>query len=220
MESASLRARSRTETGSRAARRIRRSAAIPAVLYGAGDEPQPIQIDARELSALLNQGLSENTLVTLLIDDEKKADRVTLIREVQRDPIRGELRHIDFVQVDLKQEITVEVPIRLIGDSVGAKMGGIVEQRLHHVEIRCLPTEIPEHFELDITHLAIGESCHVSDLATAGFDVHTDAARTVVSVAPPRVKEEVVEEEVVMAAEPEVIGAEEPAEEPGEGGEG
>ncbi len=221
MENATLRARTRESTGSRAARRVRREGIIPAVLYGSEDEPQPIQIDEREFKALLSQGLTENTLIALQIDDEKKTDRLTLIREVQRDPIRGDFRHIDFVHIDLAQEVTVDVPVHLIGDSVGVKMGGIAEQRLHAIEIRCLPTEIPKFFELDISDLEIGDSLHVSDMRLGSYDVQTDEVRTVLSIAAPRVKEE--EEEVVVleeeAAEPALVGEEEPSEEPGEAGE-
>jgi large subunit ribosomal protein L25 len=221
MENATLRARTREATGSRAARRIRREGIIPAVLYGEKNEPQPIQIDEREFRALLSQGLTENTLIALQIDDEKKTDRLTLIREVQRDPIRGSFRHIDFVHIDLAHEVTVDVPVHLIGDSVGVKMGGISEQRLHAVEIRCLPTDIPEFFEVDISDLEIGDSLHVSDMRLGNYDVHTDEARTVVSIAAPRVKEEeeevvVLEEEVI---EPALVGEEEPSEEPGEADE-
>lgn len=219
MEKTNLRVRTREETGSRAARRSRRSGEIPAVLYGPNDQPQAIQIDAREFQTLLSQGLHENTLITLLLDDEKKSDRLVLIRDVQRDPLRGDFRHVDFVHIRLGQEITVEVPLHLVGDSEGVKMGGIVEQRLHHIEIKCLPSEIPVHFELDIADLQIGDSLHVSDMNLRGQNVLTDAEQTVVSIAAPRVMEEPVVAEVEeVGAEPELVGEEEPVEEaPAEG---
>jgi large subunit ribosomal protein L25 len=214
METTNLRVRTREDTGSRAARRILRSGEIPAVLYGPDNEPHAIQINARELQGLLNQGLHENTLITLLLDDEEKSDRLALIKEVQRDPLRGEFRHVDFVHIRLGHEVTVEVPLRLIGDSEGVKMGGVVEQGLHHLEVKCLPSQIPEFIELDISELEIGASLHVSDMNLRGHNVLTDAERTVVSIAAPRVMEEpvVAEVEEVMA-EPELIGEEGPEEE-------
>lgn len=221
MEKMILRARRREATGSRAARRARRVNNIPAVLYGAHEDPQPIQIDALEFQALVRQGLSENTLITLLLDDEKTSDRMTLIREVQRGPVRNELRHLDFVHIDLAETIKVEVPIRLTGTSEGVKNGGILEQRLHTVEIECIPTEIPEGFTLDITALDIGDSYHLGDMDLGDFKVHTSAERTVVQVAVPRVIEEEVEEEVVPeVAEPELVGEEEVEAEAGELDEG
>ena len=213
MEKTILRVRSREATGSRAARRARRSGDIPGVLYGAHEDPRAIAIDEREFKTLLGQGLTENTLITLFVDDEKKSDRVTLIREVQRDPVRGDLTHIDLVHIDLTQKIDLEVPIHLVGTAEGVKMGGIVEQRLHSLEIRCLPGEIPESFDLDISVLGIGDSMHVSDLNTGSYEVITETERTIVSVAAPRVLEEVVEEEEVVLGEPELIGAETEGEE-------
>lgn len=209
MEKMILRARRREATGSRAARRIRRDRFIPAVLYGAHEEPQPIQVDAIEFQALLKQGLSENTLITLFLDDEKKSDRMTLIREVQRDPVRNDLRHLDFVHIDLTEQIRVEVPLHLAGQAEGVKRGGILEQRLHQVEIECLPTEIPEEFTLDVTELEIGDSYHLSEVALGNFKVLTSTDRVVVQVAAPRVIEEVVEVVEVPEVEPELVGEEE-----------
>jgi large subunit ribosomal protein L25 len=215
MDKTTLRARRRVGAGTRAARRLRRSGQIPAVIYGASDDPQPIQIDTREFLGLISQGLSENTLITVLLDDEESSDRVALIREVQRDPIRGELAHIDLVHIDLTREIDVEVPIKLIGTAAGVKQGGVLEHRLYEVEIRCLPTQIPDHFELDVSALGIGDSAHVGDLDLSGYEVLTEAERTIVSIAAPRVLEEVVPTEVVPT-EPELVGREKAEEEEAE----
>jgi large subunit ribosomal protein L25 len=210
MEKATLRALRREGIGSSAARRTRRDGAIPGVLYGAHEQPTPIQIDAREFSGLIKQGLTDNTLINLLLDDEKKSDRLTLIREVQRDPVRNDLRHVDFVHVDVKVSIEVEVPVHLIGTADGVRnQGGILEQRLHEIEIKCLPTEIPSAFELDVSALTIGDSLHVSDVNLTGYDVLTELDRTVAVVVPPRVlEEEVTAEAAEMPTEPELVGAE------------
>ncbi|MCK4773060.1 MAG: 50S ribosomal protein L25 [Candidatus Latescibacteria bacterium] len=214
MEKTILRARRREATGTRAARRIRRNKSIPAVLYGVHEDPQPIQIDVLEFQALVKQGLTENTLITLLLDDEKKSDRITLIREVQRDPVRNELRHLDFVHIDLTEGIRVDVPLHLTGQAEGVKRGGILEQRLYAIEIECLPTEIPEKFTIDVTDLDIGDSYHLSDVVLGSYKVHTNIERTVVQVAAPRVIEEVVEEVVALEMEePELVGEREVEEE-------
>jgi large subunit ribosomal protein L25 len=214
MEKTELRARRREETGSRVARRIRREQFIPGILYGAHEDPQPIQFDAQEFQALVKKGLSENTLITLYLDDEKESDRMTLIREVQRDPVRNELRHLDLVHIDLTESIRVEVPLHLEGQAAGVQMGGILEQRIHAVEIECLPTEIPAAFTLDISELEIGDSYHLTDVDLGDFKVHTNIERTVVQVAAPRIIEEVEEEVLVLEGEePELVGAEEAEEE-------
>jgi len=210
MEKTILRARRREQTGSRVARRIRRANNIPGVLYGAHEDPQPIQIDAQEFQTLVKQGLSENTLITLYLDDEKDSDRITLIREYQRDPIRNELRHLDLVHIDLTVSIRVDVPLHITGQAEGVKMGGILEQRLYAIEIECLPTEIPSEFTIDVSDLEIGDSYHLSDVDLGDFNVQMELERTVVQVPIPRVIEEVVEEVLVPEGEePELIGEEE-----------
>lgn len=207
MERAILRVQRREATGSRAARRVRRSASIPGVLYGHHDEPQPIQIDLQEFETLRRQGLSENTLINLLLDEEKKSNRLTLIREVQWDPVRNELRHLDFVHIDLKEKIKVDVPLHLIGQAEGVKKGGILEQRIHYIEIECLPTEIPSNFQVDISELDIGDSIHLTEVDLGEFETHMKLERTVAGVAAPRVLE--VEEVEEVVEEPALIGEEE-----------
>jgi large subunit ribosomal protein L25 len=207
MERSILHARSREDTGSRAARRARRSDNIPAVLYGLQSEPQPIEIDSVELSTLLRQGLTENTLINLLLDDEQKSDRLTLIREIQRDPLRDSIRHLDLVYIDLKEKIKVEVPVRLIGQAEGVKAGGILEQKIYAIEIECLPTEIPSEFEVEVTELDINDSIHLDEIDLKGFETSMKLERTVVAISPPRI-EEVVEEVVELVGEPELVGEE------------
>ena len=215
MDKAPLRALRREVTGSRAARRARRTKAIPAVLYGAQDEPVPIQISQQEFETLVREGLTETTLINLLLDDEKESDRLTLIRDVDRDPLRDTLRHIDFLHIDVTRKIRVEIPLRLTGDAAGVKMGGILEQRIHAVEIECLPTEIPSPFEVDISGLNIGESFHVEQIDVAeGIRILTDPKEPLVLISAPTVEEEEApaeEEELEAAEEAEAKPEEEPS---------
>ncbi len=212
MDRVILRARSREATGSRAARRIRRTNAIPAIVYGAHEEPHPIQIDLQEFETLMRSGLSETTLINLLLDDETSSERLTLIREVERDPVRDTLRHIDLLHIDLKERIRVEVPLHLTGSPEGVKQGGVLEQRIHAVEIECLPADIPSSFEVDVSHLAMGDAIHLHEIDLGGLETHMNLERTIAKVAPPRIIEvEAPVEEVI--AEPVVVGEEEAEEE-------
>ncbi len=215
MDTATLRALRREATGTGPARRLRRSGQIPGVLYGAGEDPQPIQIDQRDFQALVKSGLTENTLINLVLDDEKSADRVTIIREVQRDPVRDDLRHIDFVHIDMAKEIEVAVPLVLEGTPEGVKVqGGILEQRIHEIEIKCLPGDIPEQFTLDVSELTIGDSLHVGNVDLGDFEVLTDTGRAAATVVAPRLELEVEEEEEEeVLVEPALVGEEEELEE-------
>lgn len=214
MDTATLRARRREATGTGQARRLRQSGHIPAVLYGAGDDAQPIQIDQRDFQALVKSGLTENTLINLLLDDEKSADRVTIIREVQRDPVRDDLWHIDFVHIDMTKEIEVEVPLVLEGTPEGVKaQGGILEQRIYEIQIKCLPADIPENFTLDVSELTIGDTLHVSDVEIGDFDILSDLGRAAATVVAPRLELEVEEEEEEILGEPALVGEEEEVEE-------
>ncbi|MFO7768446.1 MAG: 50S ribosomal protein L25 [bacterium] len=214
MDKATLRARRREATGTRPARRLRQSGQIPAVLYGRSEDPQPIQIDNRDFQALIKSGLTENTLITLLLDDEKSADRVTIIREVQRDPVRDDLRHIDLVHIDMTREIEVEVPLVLEGTPEGVKVqGGILEQRIQGIDIKCLPADIPENFTLDVSELTIGDTLHVSDVEFGDFEILTDTGRAAATVVAPRLELEVEEEEEEVLGEPALVGEEEELEE-------
>jgi large subunit ribosomal protein L25 len=207
MERATLRAQRRQAKGSGAARRLRRSGHIPAVLYGAQEAPTPIEIELRAFQGLVKKGLTENTLINLLLDQEQEGDRLTLIRDVQRDPVRGGIRHLDFVHVDVRRKIEVEVPVHLSGSAEGVRLhGGILEQRLHQIQVNCLPTEIPEAFTVDISTLQIGDTLHVGDLDLKGFDIVTESDRTVVVLVPPRVLEEEKPEEPEVPTEPERVG--------------
>jgi len=224
MDKATLRASRREVTGSRAARRARRSNAIPAILYGSHGDPQPIQISQQEFETLVREGLSETTLINLLLDDEKESDRLTLIRDVDRDPLRDTLRHIDFLHIDVTRTIGVEIPLRLTGDAAGVKMGGILEQRIHAIEIECLPTEIPSPFEVDVSHLEIGDAIHLKEVDLGPFETTMNLERAVAMVAAPRLVEAEEEAEEEELLEPALVGEEEdqeaaaPAEE-GAGGE-
>jgi large subunit ribosomal protein L25 len=198
-------ANKRDDAGKGVARKLRAAGRVPAVLYGRGADPQPLSVDARELGHVMHGGA--NVLIDLVVDGEQ---HLAMPREVQRDHIKGRYWHIDFFAVSRTEKITVEVPIRLVGESSGVKMGGVLEHHLWDVEVECLPTDVPDAIEADISALEIGDSIHVSDLrAPDGAVIISNPEESVVAVAQPQAPVEAEEGEAVegAAAQEEAAGA-------------
>jgi large subunit ribosomal protein L25 len=218
---ASLKAEKRSETGTGSARRLRREGYVPAVVYGHGESSQNLKVRERELRALLDSISVENTLVDLKVAGGSTT-RV-LIREVQRHPWRPRVLHIDFFQIRADEKIRVAVPLELVGVPHGvSEDGGILQQSRHEIEVECLPSEIPERFELDVSSLEIGDSLHVADLNTGGVRPLEDLDLTLCVVVPPtviQVEEEAEEEVELEGLEPELVGREGEAEQPEAAGE-
>ena len=216
---ANLAARPRSETGKGVNRKLRASGRVPAVVYGHGEETRPLTVDAHELERLLATVRVESTLIELSIEGERAPVRA-LVRELQTHPYREDVLHIDFYQIHAGEALTVEVPIRLVGASPGVRAGGIMQHALTELEIRCMPDQIPQVLEVDVSALEIGDSIHVSDIALPeGIEVLVDAERSVCSVIPPTVAAAEGEEAVPAEeaeAEPEVIGRGKEAEEESE----
>ncbi|HET6360825.1 MAG TPA: 50S ribosomal protein L25/general stress protein Ctc [Gemmatimonadota bacterium] len=213
---ATISARSREGRGKGAARQTRREGRIPGVLYGHGEDSVPLSVDANELQRLVHTISIENTIVDLDLGSGEPYK--VLIRELQRHPFRDEFVHIDFFHVAMDEKIQVEVPIILLGTPTGVKnKGGVLDHQLRELEVFCLPGSIPEKIELEVSHLDIGDSIHVSDIHLPNVEILTDLDRAVVAVLAPTVieVEEVAEE---APAEPEVIGRGKEVEEEEEAG--
>jgi large subunit ribosomal protein L25 len=197
----------REGTGKGVARRTRAEGRIPGIVYGKGMEPLAVSVDRREFVTALQTDAGLNTLLNLTLDGDTVP---TLAREIQRDPVRGTLLHVDFVKVDLKQEVEVTVPVHVIGESPGVSEGGVLEQPMHEVTVRCLPQEVPESIEADISSLNIGDSLRVGDLSEAkSFHILNDPEVAVVSIMAPISEEELAAMEAGVAGE---AAEEEPAE--------
>lgn len=217
MERVQLDVELRDETGTGSARRLREQGLVPGVVYGCGQEPVNLKLDAAELADVTGG----NAIIDLQVDGEEKT---VMIKDVQKNVINDDYLHVDFHEIDLEESIVVEVPISFEGVAEGVKEGGVLQKTLRKVEVECIPTEIPSVLKLDITELEVGESLHVGDLeAGEGVEVVTSGDEVVVTVVAPTEldvdedeEEDELEEEVVT--EPEVIG-EEPDEEEGEGEE-
>lgn len=184
--SATLNARVRDGRGKGVARKLRAGGEVPANLYGHGDQNRSLALNALELEKLLHTISVENTVVTLSLGEGGNAD--VLIREVQMHPFKPEVVHIDFIQLHAGEPIRLQVPVRLAGTPVGVHTGGgMLDQGLHDLEITCLPRDIPEVFELDVSHLEIGDSVRVRDVSLPGVTVLNDEDLSIASVLAPTV---------------------------------
>jgi large subunit ribosomal protein L25 len=214
-----LKAEKRDGVGKGAARKLRAVGKVPAVLYGSDLKPVHLSVNGLELWHALHTDAGANVLIDLKLDGDSF---LTMPREVQRDHLKGTLIHVDFLQIRRDVAIEVDVPIHLVGESHGVKEGGVVEHHLWSLRIECLPGQVPEAIEADVTPLGINEALHVSDIKIPGnVTVLTPLEETVVSVVPPPVMElpeEVAEEELAELAEAEEAEAEAAEGEAGEEG--
>lgn len=210
-EQATLQVETRSETGKGAARRIRAAGKIPGNVYGHGAEPTAVVADELQFKALISKISTENTLIDLKVDDGKP--KSVLIREIQRHPYRSVILHVDFFEITAGEKIRVAVPVRLEGNPIGVRNGGILQVIRYELEIECLPREIPSSFEIDISEMDIGDSLHIRELDTGDVTVLEDESLTICTVVAPKVVavEEVEGEEEDIdldeEMEPEVITA-------------
>ena len=188
-----LSARPRSESGRNAVKQVRARGGVPAVIYGSKDKPANLEISRRDIEALLSHAVGENILVELEIDEDgKKTNRLSLIQEVQHHPLRGEVLHVDFHAVSMTEKISADIVIESYGEPDGVKnFGGLLEQSMRSVTLRCLPQHLPELIRVDVSALKIGDSIHVRDLPLpAEVEADEDADLTVFIVAEPAVAEE------------------------------
>jgi large subunit ribosomal protein L25 len=195
----------RETVGKESNRKLRNAGLVPAVVYGAGKEPVAIQLQKKNLLDIFRSGVEKNAIFLLKLEGTGQ-ERHAMIREMQVDPIDRSILHIDFQRVLLTQKVAVKVPIELVGIAYGVKtQGGVLDFVNREVEIRALPTQIPPHLELDITHLHVGHHIELSAVALpAGVELIDDPEKVIVSIA--HVRGEVPGEEgEEKSAEPEVI---------------
>ena len=191
-----LAAENRSDAGKGAARRLRASGRVPAVLYGHGTKPQHLSVDARQFGQALRTDAGVNVLISLEVG---KDQHLALAKEIQRHPVKGSLIHVDFIQVRRGEKVHVQVPVHLVGEAPGAREGGIVDQDLYQLNVEAEVTAVPEAVDADISGLGIGDVLRVADLkAPEGAAILDDPEASVVSVVAPTVE-----------AEPEVEEAEE-----------
>jgi len=213
-QQAKLTAQRRTQVGRNAIKKIKAAGMVPGVIYGSAQEPVNLQINGRELLNVLSHASGENILVELeILDGGEKQNALAMIQEIQHHPLQREILHVDFHAVSANETVSAEVPIETVGEALGAKVhGGLLEHILRYLEVECLPADLPQIIEVDVTNLDVGQSLHVRELKLPpGVEAITDAEQTVVAVVESRVEEEVVEPLVTPTA-PEVITAKKPEE--------
>jgi large subunit ribosomal protein L25 len=191
MERVMLKAQSRERLGKSAARSVRRGGHVPGVVYGRGRTPQAVAVDARAIDAALRTHAGLNVLIDLDMSGAGAGAATVIVKATQRDIFRHHLTHVDFHAISLTDTIEMRVPVVLTGTAKGVGEGGIVEHHLREVPVECLPTQVPDALELDITELLVGRSLHAGDLRVPeGVRLLTNPDEVVVTVVAPRVHEE------------------------------
>ncbi len=157
-----LKAAIRARTGSGRLNQMRREGWLPSVIYGRGAENKNLKVDAKTFAEVLAHSSSENIVVNLEIEGE--GIHLAFLQAIQHDPLSGIALHADFLAIDSKTEITAHIPAHLNGEAPGVKAGGVIEQYVHAIEITCLPDDLPETIEIDISALQLGDSLHVGEI--------------------------------------------------------
>lgn len=200
----------RQSRGTSAARSLRRQGFIPGVIYGGEHESLPIQVNRVAFERLERQHRGESIILHLNVfqDSKKVKDYPVLIKDIQYDPVSDRVQHIDFNRISLTEEVEVKVPILIKGTAIGVKRdSGTLEHRVRELPVVCLPTKIPQHFEVEVSLLGIHDAIHVKDIVLPdGVRTPADPEQVVVTVVP-STREEVVAPDAAAASptEPEVL---------------
>ena len=196
MQRFALSAESRKTVGKGPARRMRAEGRIPAILYGESKEAVSLSLDRREISMLLRRHEGHHLLLDLTVTGDGGETTLAMLRETAVDPVNRTLLHADFLRVDPNKPIRTTVPLHVTGMAQGVREGGVHQHVQRELEVEALPAQIPEYIEIDISHLHIGESIHVSDIDVSGkpFSIVTERERVVSSILAPKLVLETVEE--------------------------
>lgn len=180
--SISIEAELRSQTGKSAAHKIRREGKIPATVYGAHQDPVNVTVDPKKVAGILHSEAGHNTIFQLQVSGGETSS--VMIVDWQRDPVKGKLLHVDLKRIAMNEVMRVKVPVVIRGEATGVKnQGGILDQVTREVEVECLPGQIPEHIDVDVTELSIGQSLRIGDLKLAnGVRPLMDADRVIVHV--------------------------------------
>ncbi len=187
-DNATLNATLRQRSGTGALKAMRREGFVPAVIYGAKQENINIKVDAKGFGELLKGSASENILVDLVIDGVKGGAKLALIQDVQHHALSRQILHADFHAVSKTDTLHTTVPLHLTGVAKGVKNGGVLEHQIHEISVRCLPADLPEVIEVDVTAMKMGDALHVSDVKTPkGVEIDLDGDVVVALITEPRV---------------------------------
>ncbi len=207
MKSVTIKAKPRELSGKGASGRLRRTGWIPAVIYGEGVANRNVQFNEHEFVQMMKAHKSEHLIMDLAVEGESA--RKVLLKDLQHHPVSGRVIHADFQEISMTKKLRVEIPIKLVGEPLGiSQQGGILEHIVRTVEVECLPTDIPEQVELDVSALMIGDRRTIGDIQLDPAKFHVISAKdlAVATVVAPKAEEEVAAPaEGEAAAEPEVI---------------
>jgi len=199
-------AEKRTDTGKSYTRKLRSSGKVPGIMYGADADPATVTFDAKELARLLRH---DHSIITVKVDGEE--DQMAVIKSIQNHPLKGNVLHVDFMRVVAGQEITVTVPIHIVGVAIGTKTGGVFSTVKNELQVSVLPRYMPDNVEVDCSALEIGDAIRVKDIALENVTILDDEEDLICNVILPRKEEEVEEAEELLEEgeemEPEVITA-------------
>jgi len=208
MEKVILKVDERKLTGKKVAKDLRNKGLIPANVYKAGKDATSLQFSAEDFADIIHTKAGENVIITLKISGEKAKERTVVIKEIQRDPIKDRILHVDFNEISLTEALKVNVPLNSKGEPEGVKKdGGVLEHIMWELQIECLPADIPEKIEVDVTALKIGEAIYVKNIIPPeGVKMLNDPELITMIVKPPKVEAAAPAEAAPEAAtEPELI---------------
>jgi large subunit ribosomal protein L25 len=200
MDKIILNANTRTSVNKSSRNSLRRDGRVPGVFYSKHDKPMSIDVTEKAIKPLVFT--SETHLIGLTVDG---SEHDCVIKDVQFDPVTDRIIHFDLLGLTSNEMFQLEVPVQFLGNAVGIKEGGILQQTLHKLQIECLPKDIPQHLEIDVTNLKLGDAIHAGDLKYEGITILTQADAVVVAVTHPKVEKEATAEAGAASAEPEVI---------------
>ena len=207
MKTVPLKALQREGLGKQEVKKIRNAKLIPAVVYGSNVKPTPLQIQADDFSKVIHTKARENVIIQLTVSGSKHFEKTVVIKEIQHNPVTDAIQHVDFNAISLTERIKVKVPLHVRGESPGVKEGGVLDVVHHEIEVECLPTDIPERLETDISNLKIGDTIHIKELKfPAGVVSQLSADEVVLAIHAPKAEEVAAVEEA--PAQPEVISKE------------
>jgi len=208
MEKIILKGIIRKDFGKSGCKQVRKAGSVPGIVYKSGKKGVSVQVEKKDLWKALHTEAGENAIINMDITaDEKKLKKIVIVQEIQIDPVRDEVVHVDFHEISLKEKLKVSVPVVAKGEAVGVREEeGVLTQVLWEIEIECMPTAIPEHIIVHVDNLHVGDAIHIKDVEFPR-DIHVleDPEKVVVSVHMPKTEEEEPEVSEEEGEEPEII---------------
>ncbi len=205
MKTVPLKASQRSAVGKQEVKKIRAQKRIPAVVYGHGIKATSIDMSVDDFLRAIHTKAGENVVIQLAVSGSKSFEKTVVIKEIQLDPVTDSIKHVDFNAISLTEKIKVKVPLHVKGEAPGLKEGGILDVVHHEIEVECLPTQIPERLDADISTLKIGDAIHIKEIVfPSGVQPQLGPDEVVVAIHAPKAEEVAAAEEA--PAEPEVIG--------------